>query len=51
MTLNGKIWRGLFEHERLKPAIMRTSQGNIGNFITIKTDHKYRYEDIIITSL
>ena len=35
MTLNGKIWRGLFEHERLKPAIIRTSQGNIGNFITI----------------
>ena len=29
MTLDGKIFRGLFEHERLKPAIIRTSQGNV----------------------
>ena len=29
MTLDGKILRGLFEHERLKPANIRTSQGNI----------------------
>ena len=29
MTLDGKILRGLFKHERLKPAIIRTSQGNI----------------------
>ena len=29
MTLDGKILRGLFEHERLKPATIRTSQGNI----------------------
>ena len=29
MTLDGKILRGLFEHERLKPAVIRTSQGNI----------------------
>ena len=29
MTLDGKIWRGLFEHERLKPANIRTSQGNV----------------------
>ena len=27
MTLDGKILRGLFEHRRLKPAIIRTSQG------------------------
>ena len=31
MMLDGKILRGLFEHERLKPAISRTSQGNIHN--------------------
>ena len=31
MTLDGKILRGLFEHERLKPAILRTSQGNVHN--------------------
>ena len=29
MTSDGKILRELFEHERLKPAIIRTSQGNI----------------------
>ena len=31
MTLDGKILRGLFEHERLKPTIIRTSQGNVHN--------------------
>ena len=31
MTLDGKILRGLFEHERLTPTIIRTSQGNIQN--------------------
>ena len=29
MTLDSKILKGLFEHERLKPAIIRTNQGNI----------------------
>ena len=29
MTLDGRILRGLFEHERLKPANIGTSQGNI----------------------
>ena len=28
MTLDGKILRGLFEHERLKAANIRTRQGN-----------------------
>ena len=28
MTLDGKRQRGLFEHERLKPVNIRTSQGN-----------------------
>ena len=31
MTLDGKILRGLFEHERLKPAIFTMSQGNVQN--------------------
>ena len=30
-TLVGRILRGLFEHERLKPANISTSQGNIQN--------------------
>ena len=29
MTLDGKILRGIFEHERLKPAVIRTNQGNV----------------------
>ena len=36
MTLDGKILRGLFEHERLKPAIIRKSQGNIHNLPQLK---------------
>ena len=29
MTLDGKILRGIFEHKRLKAAIIRTNQGNV----------------------
>ena len=29
MTLDGKLFQGLFEHERIKPAVIRTSEGNI----------------------
>ena len=36
MTLDGKILRGLFEHERLKPANIRTGQGNIQNLAQLK---------------
>ena len=36
MTLDGKILRGLFEHERLKPAILRTSEGNVNNLSHLK---------------
>ena len=36
MILDGKILRGLFKHERLKPAIIRTSQGNICKLLQLK---------------
>ena len=36
MTLDGRILRGLFKHERLKPAILRTSEGNINNLSQLK---------------
>ena len=36
MTLDGKILGGLFEHERLKPANIRTSQGNVQNLAQLK---------------
>ena len=31
MMLDGVMLRGMFEHERLKPAIIRTNQGNVQN--------------------
>ena len=31
ITLDGKILRGIFEHKRLKPTVIRTNQGNIQN--------------------
>ena len=36
MTLDGKILQGLFEHERLKPAMIRTSEGNVNNLAKLK---------------
>ena len=35
-TLDGKILRGLFEFERLKPAVIRTSYGNVANLVQFK---------------
>ena len=36
MTLDGKILKGLFEHERLKVAVLRTSEGNVSNLSQLK---------------
>ena len=36
MTIDCKILRGLFEHERLKPTNIRTNQGNICNLAQLK---------------
>ena len=36
MMLYGKILRGLFEHERLKPAIVRTNHRNVHNVVQLK---------------
>ena len=36
MTLDGKLLQGLFEHEIIKPAVIRTSEGNIINLAHIK---------------
>ena len=36
MTLDGKILRGLFENERLKLAMLRTSEGTISNLSQLK---------------
>ena len=36
MTLHGKILQGLFKRERLKPAALRTSKGNVNNLAKLK---------------
>ena len=36
MSLDGKILRGLFEHESLKPMNIRMSQGNIQNLAQLR---------------
>ena len=36
MTLDGVMLRGIFEHERLKSAIIRTNQGNVYNLAELK---------------
>ena len=36
ITLDGKLLRGLFEHERLKPAVIRTNHGNVSNLSKLK---------------
>ena len=36
MTLDGIILKGIFEHERLKPAIIRTSWGNVQNLADLR---------------
>ena len=36
MMLDGVMLRGIFEHKRLKPAIIRTNQGNINNLAELK---------------
>ena len=43
MTLDGKILRGLFEHERLKPMNIRMSEGNVQN-LAQKANYKYRFK-------
>ena len=36
MTLDGKILKGIFEHERLKPTVIRTNQGNVQNLADLR---------------
>ena len=39
MTLDGKILQGIFEHERLNPATLRTTEGNVNNLAKLKTNN------------
>ena len=42
MTIDGQPMRGLFENERLKPAVIRTNQGNVKTLSTFKESNKFR---------
>ena len=36
MTIAGKLLRGLFEHERLKPTVIRMDKGNVNTLSALK---------------
>ena len=36
MRIDEKLLRGLFEHERLKPAMIRMDKGNVGTLSALK---------------
>ena len=36
MTMDGKLLRGVFEHERLNPAMLKTDHGNVSTFPALK---------------
>ena len=36
MTLDGVMLRGIFEHKRLKPTVIRTNRGNIQKLAELK---------------
>ena len=36
ITLNGKLLRGLFEHKRLKPPVIRTNHGYMTNLSKLR---------------
>ena len=36
MTIDGQLMRGLFEHEMLKPAILKMDKGNVNTLLALK---------------
>ena len=36
MTIDGQLMRGLFEHERLRPPILKTDKGNVNTLSALK---------------
>ena len=36
ITIDGMLLRGSFEHERLKPAVIKTDKGNVGTLPALK---------------
>ena len=42
ITLDGKLLRGLYEHEWLKSAVIRTYQGNVTSLSKFETGNDFR---------
>ena len=36
MTMDGKLLRGVFEHKRLKPGVLKTDKGNVNTLPALK---------------
>ena len=36
MTLDGIMLKGIFEYERIKPAVIRTNHGNVQNLAELR---------------
>ena len=51
MTLDWIMLREIFEHKRLKPAVIRTNQGNINNIAELKTSYEHRIKIGTIISM
>ena len=47
MTLDGKILRGLFEHEILKIRYNKKESGKCIKLTSIKASSKYRHDSIV----
>ena len=43
MTIEGQLMRGLFEHERLKPAILQMDKGNVHTLSALKRVMNWKY--------
>ena len=37
MTIDGQLMRGLFEHERLKAAMLKTDKDNVSTLLALKS--------------
>ena len=42
MDIEGQLMRGLFKHERLKPAILHTDNGNVRNLSGTEESYEFR---------
>ena len=48
MTIHGKLLQGLFEHERLKQAVLKTDEGNVTTLSTLKRVMNFEISLLVI---